>query len=359
MPDMFCFQCQQTAGNSGCVRVGVCGKQPETANLQDDLVYALIRLALAAEQSGKRTHEAGRLMADGLFTTLTNVNFDNGSIRQFIQRVAAEERKLGGYDGKLVELWKGDTDTVSLRSTLLFGLKGMAAYAHHCMNLGYEDPEVTGWFYRGLSEINREHTVEQWLALIMEFGQINLKCMALLDAANTETFGSPVPTRVNVDIKKGPFIVVSGHDLKDLFQLLEQTKDKGINIYTHSEMLPAHGYPELKKYPHQGTLHKEVCPDAVPVSENHSIRTAWRLLCRLFLALPHGVIVGQILPFQRFRVGCYPRPNGIVMDVHPLMTLSAQLVGLEHHNFVDKLVDYFWCQFRQPGHLPGPLNEPL
>lgn len=247
---MFCFQCQQTAGNKGCVRVGVCGKQPETANLQDDLIYGLIRLALAAEQSGKRTHTASRLLIDGLFTTLTNVNFDNESIRRFTERVVTEEKELGGYDGDLVELWKGDTDTVSLRSTLLFGLKGMAAYAHHSMNLGFEDTEVTDWFYKGLSEINREHTVEEWLALIMEFGQINLKCMALLDTANTSTYGTPVPTRVNVDIKKGPFIVVSGHDLRDLYQLLEQTKDKGINIYTHSEMLPAHGYPELKKYPH-------------------------------------------------------------------------------------------------------------
>lgn len=247
---MFCFQCQQTAGNKGCVRVGVCGKQPETANLQDDLIYGLIRLALAAEQSGKRTHTASRLLIDGLFTTLTNVNFDNESIRRFIERVVMEEKELGGYDGDLVELWKGDTDTVSLRSTLLFGLKGMAAYAHHSMNLGFEDTEVTDWFYKGLSEINREHTVEEWLALIMEFGQINLKCMALLDTANTSTYGTPVPTRVNVDIKKGPFIVVSGHDLRDLYQLLEQTKDRGINVYTHSEMLPAHGYPELKKYPH-------------------------------------------------------------------------------------------------------------
>ena len=250
MPDMFCFQCQQTAGNKGCVRVGVCGKQPETARLQDNLIYRLIRLALAAEQSGKRPHTTSRLLIDGLFTTLTNVNFDNESIQSFTQCVITKENELGGYDGNLVELWKGDTDTVSLRSTLLFGLKGMAAYAHHSMNLGFEDAAVTDWFYKGLSEINREHTIEEWLALIMEFGQINLKCMELLDTANTSTYGTPVPTRVNIDIKKGPFIVVSGHDLKDLYQLLEQTKDKGINIYTHSEMLPAHGYPGLKKYSH-------------------------------------------------------------------------------------------------------------
>lgn len=250
MPDMFCFQCQQTAGNKGCVRVGVCGKQPDTANLQDKLVYELIRLAEAAEKKGEHTKEASRLLIDGLFTTLTNVNFDNTSIQNFIERVIAERKSLGGTEDSVVDLWKGETDIVSLRSTLLFGMKGMAAYAHHSLNLGYEDEEVTGWFYKGLCAVNQEHSVEEWLALIMEFGKVNLKCMELLDSANTGSFGSPVPTRVNTDIKKGPFIVVSGHDLKDLSQLLEQTKDKGINIYTHSEMLPAHGYPGLKKHPH-------------------------------------------------------------------------------------------------------------
>lgn len=251
MSDMFCFQCQQTAGNKGCTLVGVCGKQPETANLQDELVCELICLAEVAEKNGKRTKTSDRLLIDGLFITLTNVNFDNDSIRNFIDRIISERKKLGGtQECKKMELWKGETDIVSLRSTLLFGLKGMAAYAHHSMNLGYEDDEVTDWFYKGLCEINKEHTVEEWLALIMEFGKINFKCMEMLDSANTGSFGTPVPTRVNTDIKAGPFIVISGHDLKDLSQLLEQTKDKGINIYTHSEMLPAHGYPQLKKYPH-------------------------------------------------------------------------------------------------------------
>ena len=122
--------------------------------------------------------------------------------------------------------------------------------AHHAMNLGYRDKEVDAWFYKGLAALAREHSVEEWLALIMEFGQVNFQCMALLDRANTETFGDPVPTRVNIDVKKGPFIVVSGHDLEDLHQLLEQTAGRGVNVYTHCEMLPAHGYPGLKKYPH-------------------------------------------------------------------------------------------------------------
>lgn len=251
MSDMFCFQCQQTAGNKGCTRVGVCGKQPETANLQDELICELIHLAETAVKNERRTKTADRLLMDGLFTTLTNVNFDNASIRHFIDRIVSERKKIGGaQDCPKLELWKGETDIVSLRSTLLFGMKGMAAYAHHSMNLGYEDDEVTAWFYKGLCAINEEHTVEEWLALIMEFGKVNLKCMELLDSANTGSFGTPVPTRVNTDIKAGPFIVISGHDLKDLAQLLEQTKDKGINIYTHGEMLPAHGYPGLKKYPH-------------------------------------------------------------------------------------------------------------
>lgn len=250
MANMFCFQCQQTAGNKGCINTGVCGKQPETAHLQDELVYELIRLATAAHDAHKHSKLTDQLLIDGLFTTLTNVNFDDEAIRTFTDRVRKERCKLTGDDISLVSLWDGANDIVSLRSTLLFGMKGMAAYAHHAMNLGYMDDTVIKWFYKGLCEINKEHTPEEWIDLIMEFGQVNFKCMELLDRANTETFGTPEPTRVLTDIKKGPFIVVSGHDLKDISQLLEQTKDKGINIYTHSEMLPAHGYPELKKYPH-------------------------------------------------------------------------------------------------------------
>ena len=252
MSEMFCFQCQQTAGGSGCVKTGVCGKQPETAHLQDKLVCRLIRLAEVCRQREEYPPEVTRLLADGLFTTLTNVNFDNAAIHAFTGRVNEALRRQGGStaDEDSTWLWKGETDTVSLRATLLFGLKGMGAYAHHAMNLGYRDEEVEKWFYKGLAALAQKHSVEEWLALIMEFGQINFRCMALLDRANTETFGDPVPTRVNIDVKKGPFIVVSGHDLDDLHQLLEQTAGRGVNVYTHCEMLPAHGYPGLKKYPH-------------------------------------------------------------------------------------------------------------
>lgn len=252
MSEMFCFQCQQTAGGSGCVKTGVCGKQPHTANLQDALVCRLIRLAEVCRQRQEYPPEVTRLLADGLFTTLTNVNFDNQAIRAFTDQVDEALRRNGGSSGSgdTSWLWRGPTDIVSLRSTLLFGLKGMAAYAHHALNLGYRDKEVDEWFYKGLAALAEDHNVEEWLSLIMEFGQVNFRCMALLDRANTETFGNPVPTRVNLDIKKGPFIVVSGHDLEDLHQLLEQTANKGINVYTHCEMLPAHGYPVLKDYPH-------------------------------------------------------------------------------------------------------------
>ena len=252
MSDMFCFQCQQTAGGSGCIRTGVCGKQPTTAHLQDILVCRLIRLAEVCEQNSEHPREVTQLLADGLFTTLTNVNFDDEAIRAFTARVEDALRSHGGDVREEAPswLWRGETDLVSLRSTLLFGLKGMAAYAHHAMRLGCEDETVSAWFCKGLSALAQEHSVAEWLALITEFGEVNFKCMALLDRANTSAFGDPVPTRVHTDIQKGPFIVVSGHDLEDLHQLLEQTAGKGVHIYTHSEMLPAHGYPGLKKYAH-------------------------------------------------------------------------------------------------------------
>ncbi|MFC2060083.1 hydroxylamine reductase [Chloroflexota bacterium] len=250
MTDMFCFQCEQVAGGTGCTKVGVCGKKPEVSRKQDELVCALVGLARAAEGKTPGKH-ADELMMQGLFATLTNVNFDSARIEELKQQVEVEKSKLGGADDFDPDtLFHGDIDVVSLRSTLLFGLKGMAAYAWHAHILGKDDTEVTAWLYKGLRAIGGEHSVDEWLSLIMEFGQVNLKCMALLDEANTSTFGHPVPTKVSMKVEKGPFIVVTGHDLLDLKHLLEQTEGKGINIYTHGEMLPAHGYPELKRYSH-------------------------------------------------------------------------------------------------------------
>ena len=250
MSDMFCFQCEQTVGGKGCTKVGVCGKQPEVSNKQDELTGALIGLARAAKGKAA-SKKAADLMIAGLFTCITNVSFDTKSIDVLKAEIHAEKENLGGAeDFHAEELWTGDTDVVSLRSTLLLGMRGMAAYAYHAHALGKESEEVTNWFFKGMKALGEDHSVEGWLDLLMEFGNINLKCMGLLDEANTSTYGHPVPTKVTMNVEKGPFIVVSGHDLLDLKQLLEQTEGKGINIYTHGEMLPAHSYPELKKHSH-------------------------------------------------------------------------------------------------------------
>lgn len=250
MGNMFCFQCEQASGGKGCTNVGVCGKQPEVSNLQDELTCTLIGLARALDNK-PLDKEATELMIQGLFTTITNVNFDEQRLDEMIENINEVKERVGGGDNFPSDsLWNGDEDIVSLRSTLLLGIRGMAAYAWHAYVLGKEDQEVNEWFFKGMRAIGEEHTIDGWLNLLMEFGMVNLKCMALLDEANTEAYGHPEPTKVTTIIEKGPFIVVTGHDLLDLKQLLEQTEGKGINIYTHGEMLPAHAYPELKKYSH-------------------------------------------------------------------------------------------------------------
>lgn len=262
MSKMFCFQCEQTAGCSGCTgEKGVCGKEEETARLQDELTGALIGLARAADgnQPSISTH---RTMMEGLFATLTNVNFDNDSIRNLIRDVIREKEALipeckkctstcdrnNEYDMK--KLWEADPDIRSLKSLLLFGLRGMAAYAYHALVLGYTDETVNQFFYRGMFAVGEELGMDQLLPLLMEAGTVNLKCMELLDKANTESYGVPAPAEVSMNIESGPFIVVSGHDLHDLAMILEQTKDRAINIYTHGELLPAHAYSKLKSYSH-------------------------------------------------------------------------------------------------------------
>ena len=226
MTEMFCFQCEQTARGTGCTVGGVCGKKPEVAGKQDELTTALIGLARAAEgkNHNKNTDE---LVMQGLFTTVTNVNFDPARLDELKKMVENMKIKLGGAkDFDPATLFHGDRDIVSLRSTLLFGLRGMAAYAWHAHFLGKDNPEVTEGLYKGLRAIGQEHSVDEWLSLIMELGQMNLKCMALLDEANTSTYGHPVPTKVSMKVEKGPFIVITGHDLLDLKELLEQTRVK-------------------------------------------------------------------------------------------------------------------------------------
>ena len=260
---MFCFQCEQTAGCVGCTgKAGVCGKTAEVAELQDELTGALIGLARATDADTPVNADTWRLMIEGLFTTVTNVSFNEKTIRELINRVHAEKERLApkgsgcgsrcgrndDYDMNL--LWNAQEDIRSIKSLILFGVRGMSAYAHHAMVLGYTDEEVNRFFAKALFAVGEDWDMDALLPIVMEVGEKNLKCMALLDKANTESYGTPAPATVPLTVEKGPFIVITGHDLHDLKLLLEQTEGKGVNIYTHGEMLPAHGYPELKKYPH-------------------------------------------------------------------------------------------------------------
>ena len=262
---MFCFQCEQTAGCKACEgMLGVCGKKADTAELQDKLTGALIGLARATEGNEHVVSDStAAVIVEGLFATLTNVNFDNDALLAIMERVDIEKRKLvpecykcasacgRNNDYDMSKLWNADEDIRSLKSLILFGIRGVAAYAYHAAVLGYKDDAIHNFLYKALFAIGMDDWgMEELLPIVMEVGEVNLKCMAMLDKANTETFGHPEPTQVSLTIEKGPFIVITGHDLYDLKLLLEQTEGKGINIYTHGEMLPAHAYPELKKYPH-------------------------------------------------------------------------------------------------------------
>ncbi|MFZ5762943.1 MAG: hydroxylamine reductase [Thermodesulfobacteriota bacterium] len=282
---MFCYQCEQTAKGQGCTVMGVCGKNPEVAALQDLLIHALQGLSLFAVEGrkvGVVDPAVNLFTAEGTFSTLTNVDFDPARFVALINRAVELREKLkaqvaakGGRtdfaeaaatfkpaatlaelakQGEAVGL-KTDTsenaDIQSLKHILLFGLKGVAAYADHAKILGQEDDKVYAFLHEGLASILRKDLgLNEWVGLVLKCGEINLRTMELLDAGNTGTYGHPVPTAVPLGAKQGKAILVSGHDLKDLELLLKQTAGKGINVYTHGEMLPTHGYPELKKYPH-------------------------------------------------------------------------------------------------------------
>ncbi|MCE1254839.1 MAG: hydroxylamine reductase [Anaerolineae bacterium] len=280
---MFCYQCEQTSRGKGCVEFGVCGKDADVAVLQDLLVYQLQGIAFLAAlslQQGKAVaNPTHRFVVDGLFSTLTNVNFDRAFFIEALKQsqiiknqlitlsaqssasrpaevnfvLPADETGIVTAASKVNIRPQAESapDLQSLKDTLLYGMKGMAAYAHHAWVLGYQEDEVSLWFYKGLSAMLDDTLgLNELVSLLMEFGQVNLKCMELLDRANTTVFGHPEPTQALISKKKGPFIVISGHDLHDLKQLLEQTAGSGVNVYTHGEMLPALAYPELKKYPH-------------------------------------------------------------------------------------------------------------
>lgn len=277
---MFCYQCEQTAGR-GCSKVGVCGKDEQVSALQDLLIYQLKGIGFYGNQlllQDKAVPQAAQdFIMEGLFATLTNVNFHDDRFVELLrtsQQIKEELRELTGRVGAVPEQAsfilpqskeqmqlaairagiKSDNlpeDLLSLREMLIYGLKGLAAYAHHAKVLGYEDEQINNFAQKALAAAaDPDKSAEELLNLLMELGQINFRCMELLDEANTGTYGNPGPKEVFSGKKKGPFIIVSGHDLKDLRDLLEQTEGKGINIFTHGEMLPAHGYPELNKFKH-------------------------------------------------------------------------------------------------------------
>ncbi|MDR3053487.1 MAG: hydroxylamine reductase [Coriobacteriales bacterium] len=259
---MFCFQCEQTAGGAACTGgAGVCGKQEDTANLQDALTGALVALARAA-QSAEPSAETYRILVDGLFATGTNVNFDNAAIDALIEQAHQERLALGaaipagsaptptadGYN--LQEVWGADEDIRSLKTLILLGIRGIAAYAQHARVLGYVNDEVNAFFVKALAALGEvDYGKPELLPLVLEVGKSNFAVMELLDSANTQSYGTPAPTSVSRVIEAGPFIVASGHDLHDLKLLLEQTEGKGVSVYTHGELLPAHAYPELAAYP--------------------------------------------------------------------------------------------------------------
>jgi hydroxylamine reductase len=282
---MFCYQCEQTAKGQGCTVLGVCGKQPEVAVLQDLLIYCLQGLALVAvegRQVGISDREVNVFTCEACFSTLTNVNFDPARFVKLIHHgvelregLKGKVRQAGGQadfpegpasfkpaatleglleQGETVGLKSepdADPDILSLRHTLLFGLKGVCAYADHAQILGQEDEKVYAFIHEGLAATaNQDLTLNEALGLVLKCGEINLRAMELLDAANTGRYGHPVPTPVPLGAKKGKAILVSGHDLLDMEEILKQSEDKGIYVYTHGEMLPTHGYPGLKKYGH-------------------------------------------------------------------------------------------------------------
>ena len=251
MKDMFCFQCEQTAKGTGCEVSGVCGKTPPVSDLQDKLVGACIGLAKAVKKTAA-TEATDACIKKALFTTVTNVSFDEESLKIMVDCVDKMKAELdpAAVDYDMAKLWDDNEDIRSLKTLILLGVKGVAAYAHHAAILGYKDPVVDAFFYEALDAVGSDLGMGELLPLVLKTGEINLACMALLDKANTETYGTPVPTEVPLTIEKGPFIIITGHDLHDLKLLLEQTEGKGINIYTHGEMLPAHAYPELKKHAH-------------------------------------------------------------------------------------------------------------
>lgn len=281
---MFCYQCQEAAGGKGCTKVGMCGKTSEVANLQDLMIYGLkglSELGVKADEIGYKMESLDRLIIEGLFMTITNANFDKDRFFEGIKLVLKKRDELKSIlEEKGVDLqglkdaatftvnsndeivFKSNSaevsvlateneDVRSLRELIIYGLKGMAAYAEHADNLGFEDEEISKFIRKALvATMDDSMSADDLVALTLETGKYGVQTMALLDKANTSTYGNPEISEVNIGVRNNPAILVSGHDLKDFEELLEQTKDSGVDIYTHGEMLPANYYPTFKKYDH-------------------------------------------------------------------------------------------------------------
>lgn len=275
---MFCYQCQETVKNTACEMKGVCGKDESTANLQDLLIYVLQGMALYAEKlEGPIERKYGLFIAQALFSTITNANFDDdkfyGLIREALKLREELKAKASGKAGDVrhdpATWYSGDNnefeekakdigilsysdneDIRSLKSTILYGIKGVAAYTDHAAVLGHYDGEIFSFLVKALAAITKDLAADELTAMVLETGETAVKAMALLDKANTSTYGNPEITRVNIGVRNNPGILISGHDLKDMEELLRQTEGTGVDVYTHSEMLPANYYPKFKKYDH-------------------------------------------------------------------------------------------------------------
>ncbi len=284
---MFCFQCQETAKNQGCTIKGVCGKPGDTAELQDLLIFNLKGIAVYGkklQEFGLKDNDTALFVAKALFTTITNANFDNESLIAYVKESLARKKALQAkfladykekngqdFSGALPDAatWFTDDpaelaekaktvgvlateneDVRSLRELLILGLKGIAAYAEHAAVLGYEDDGIYAFLLEALNSTTEDLSVDEMIGLVMKAGEVSVNTMALLDKANTTTYGNPEITEVNLGVRNNPGILISGHDLKDMEELLKQTEGTGVDVYTHGEMLPCHYYPELKKYEH-------------------------------------------------------------------------------------------------------------
>ena len=238
---MFCNQCEEVIDNIGCTREGACGKKEEISVLQDKLV----RMARVISKKGSNTEEANVFIMESLFSTITNVNFD---AEHFKERLAKGREYVSISDDELIENRSDDKDTLALKDLLTYGLKGLCAYLDHAYILGYKDDTIFGFIREALDTEGK--TAEELTALVLKCGEYGVRAMALLDKANTETYGHPEPTKVSLDVGANPGILISGHDLKDMQRLLDQTDGTGVDVYTHGEMLPAHAYPAFKRYKH-------------------------------------------------------------------------------------------------------------